>query len=35
VVGINNIDLEEVFKSAVLSLDEDTLRTPPSVDVLD
>lgn len=35
VVGINNMDLEDVFKGSILSLDEDALRTHGSIDVLD
>jgi len=35
VLGINNMDLEEVFKGSILSLDEHALRTRRSIDVLD
>jgi hypothetical protein len=35
VLGINNMDLEEVFKGSILSLDEDALRALDSIDILD
>lgn len=34
-LGINNMDLEEVFKGSILSLGEDALRTLGSIYVLD